>query len=69
MPVIPAAQEAEIGGPRFKAHLGNVGKRSYQKNKLSAKGLEAWPSKFQALSSNPSTTHTHIHTQRIKSDF
>jgi hypothetical protein len=39
MPVIPTAQEAEIGGSQFMASLGKVTVRPYLKNKLKTKSL------------------------------
>jgi hypothetical protein len=43
MPVISATYRAEVERSQPKADLGKVIKRSYLKNKLKAKGLEAWP--------------------------
>jgi hypothetical protein len=42
MSIIPPTQEAEVGGLRFKACLGKFSMRSYLKNKVKAKSLEAW---------------------------
>jgi hypothetical protein len=42
IPVVPATQEAEVGGSRFEVNLGKVSMRLYLKNKLKAKRLMMW---------------------------
>jgi hypothetical protein len=54
MPIIPAAQEAEIGS-QFEASPRQIVRETLSRKNPSQKGLVEWL-KVKALSSNPSAT-------------
>jgi hypothetical protein len=58
MSVILATQEAEIGGSRFEASLDKKFMRSYHERPFTKNRLVEWLT-VKALSSSPSSTHTH----------
>jgi hypothetical protein len=68
MPVIPTLRRLKEEDHEFRASMGYIKETLSQKPKTKQNRLDVYlPSKYEALSSNPSTdTHTHTHTHTHK---